>query len=75
MNWSHVAGLERVAAVYGPPLRAEERIEAGEWCAVFAGWVLVIWSTVLVNDGVLRLDGVVRVGREPDQARGGVALV
>ena len=62
MNWGHVAGLEKVRAVYGPPLRAVEKVEPGEWCAVFAGWVLVIWSPVFVCDGVLRLDGVIRVG-------------
>lgn len=61
MNWGHVAGLEKVRAVYDPPLRAVEAVEAGEWCAVYAGWVLVIWSPVFVCDGVLRLDGVIRV--------------
>lgn len=60
-KWGHVSGLERAAAVYLPPLRAAQKVEAGEWCVVYAGWVLVIWSPVLVIDGVLRLDGVARV--------------
>lgn len=62
MKWAHISGLERVDAVYLPPLRAVDEVEAGEWVVVYAGWVLVIWSPVLVVDGVLRLDGVVRVG-------------
>jgi len=62
MAWGSLDGLERVEAVYQSPLRAVARVEPGEWCEVFAGWVLVIWSPVFVNDGVLRLDGVIRVG-------------
>lgn len=62
MNWGRIEGLDRVKAVYLPPLVAVERVEAGEWVPVYAGWVLVIWSPVLAIDGVLRVDGVVRVG-------------
>lgn len=61
MKWGHLSGLERVDAVYEPPIRAGDEVEPGEWCQVLAGWCLVIWSPVLVVDGVLRLNGVVLV--------------
>ena len=64
MKWGHVVGLDRIESVYQPPLRAVESVDPFEWCAVYAGWVLVIWSPVFVNNGYLRLDGVVRVGNE-----------
>lgn len=37
-------------------------INEGEWVTVEAGFVLVVTGAVLVVDGVLRLDGAVRVG-------------
>lgn len=57
-----IAGLDRLAAVYEPPLWAVDRVEAGAWWVVYAGWVLLVHSPVFVVDGVLRLDGVVKVG-------------
>lgn len=58
----NIAGLNLIAAVYEPPLRAAESIGPGDWWTVYEGWALVIWSPVFVVDGVLRLDGVVKVG-------------
>lgn len=62
--WGHVSGLERIDAVYDPPMRAQNTIEEDEWCRVDDGWVMVIFSPVMVIDGVLRLDGIVRVEHE-----------
>ena len=42
---------------------ASEEVAAGDWVTVYAGWVLLIFSAVFVVNGVLRLDGVVRVDR------------
>ena len=56
-------GLEKISDVYAPPLVASEKVAAGDWVTVYAGWVLLIFSAVFVVNGVLRLDGVVRVDR------------
>lgn len=62
MKLTPIAGLDRMAAVYLPPLRAVDRVAPGEWWFVYAQWALVVHSPVFVVDGVLRLDGVIKVG-------------
>jgi len=62
MRWQYRGEFDRIEAVYLPPLRAVDRIGAGEWRAVAAGYVMVVWSPVFVVDGVLRLDGVAKIG-------------
>lgn len=62
MMWGYTGIHDQISVIYQPPLRAVERVDANEWCRVVDGYVLVIWSPVLVVDGFLRLDGVVRVG-------------
>lgn len=61
MKLTNIAGLDRISAVYVPPMRAVEAVGLGEWWVIFAGWVLLVHSPVFVNDGVMRLDGVVKV--------------
>lgn len=50
MEWGRAVALERYA------------INPGEWVKVEAGFVMVVAAPVFVVAGVLRLDGVVRVG-------------
>jgi len=69
MNWLELHGIRRIGSVYWPGVTALERVPVGVWAYVRAGWVWLIYSRVLVVDGVLRLDGVVRVG--PDRVDGG----
>ena len=50
MNWATAGSLERYA------------VNAGEFVKVERGFVMVVSSRVLVINGYLRLDGVVKVG-------------
>lgn len=53
--------MVRVGEIYPPETVKHWEIAGGEWVRVAAGWVALINSAVLIVDGVLRLDGVVKV--------------
>lgn len=60
-SWALVKSVERVGAVYLPPDVAAWPGKPGAWLVIRAGFVLLVHSKALHVDGVLRLDGVVRV--------------
>lgn len=59
--WALLKSVERVGAVYMPPPVAAWPGKPGEWLFVRAGFVLLVQSPGLRVDGVLRLDGIVKV--------------
>lgn len=59
--WSLLRSVEKIGAVYQPPTVAAWPGKPGAWLHVRAGFVLLVQSQALRVDGVLRLDGVVRV--------------
>lgn len=61
MTWANIKTVERVEALYQPPAIAAWIGKPGAWVVVKAGWVALVQSPAIAIDGVLRLDGVVRV--------------
>lgn len=59
--WSLLKSVEKIGAVYTPPVVQAWPGKPGDWLFVRAGFVLLVQSPALRVDGVLRLDGVVRV--------------
>lgn len=59
--WALLKSVEKIGAVYQPPEVAAWPGKPGAWLMVRAGFVLLVHSPALAVDGVLRLDGVVRV--------------
>jgi hypothetical protein len=51
--WYRPGAVEKIGAV--------DKVEAGRWARITAGYVWLVGGRVLVLDGVLRLDGVVKV--------------
>lgn len=53
INWYRPGAVEAIGAV--------DKVTAGRWAWITAGYVWLVGGRVLVLDGVLRLDGVVKV--------------
>lgn len=59
--WALLKSVEKTGAVYMPPVVAAWPGKPGAWLHVRAGHVWLVQSPAVQIDGVLRLDGVVRV--------------